>query len=165
VSGGTTLNTKVTGIDKATPWVGSMWTTRSAPINVVTGLDARLIEAEAKLNAGDFAGMTSILNALRAAPQNLGPITTPAMPALTAPATKDAAVSLFFREKAFWQFGRGQRLGDLRRMIRQYGRTQDQVFPTGVFHKGGTYDVDVNAPVPDVEKSNPLFTGCSDRSA
>jgi hypothetical protein len=165
VSGGSTSNAKATGIDKATPWVGAAWTVRSAPMNVVTGYDARLIEAEAKLNTGDFAGMTSILNALRAAPQNLGPITTPAMPALTAPATKDAAIDQLFREKAFWQFGRGQRLGDLRRMIRQYGRTQDQVFPTGTFHKGGTYDVDVNAPVPDVEKSNPLFTGCIDRKA
>ena len=79
--------------------------------------------------------------------------------------TKDAAVKLFFREKAFWQFGRGQRQSDLRRMIRQYGYTQDQVFPTGAFHKGGTYNVDVNAPVPDTEKSNTLFTGCIDRNA
>jgi hypothetical protein len=39
------------------------------------------------------------------------------------------------------------------------------VFPSGTFHKGGTYSTDVNAPVPDVEKSNPLYTGCIDRNA
>jgi starch-binding outer membrane protein, SusD/RagB family len=165
VSGGTSNNAKTPGIDKATPWVGAMWTVRTQPIVVVSGVDARLIEAEAKLNAADFAGMVTILNALRAAPPSIGPITPAAMTPLAVPATKDAAVRLFFREKAFWQFGRGQRLSDLRRMIRQYGYTQDQVFPTGTFHKGGPYGIDVNAPLPDLEKSNPLFTGCFDRNA
>jgi len=165
ISGGSTSNPKTPGIDKATPWVGAMWTARTQPIIVVSGVDARLIEAEAKLNAGDFAGMTTILNALRSAPPNIGPVTPTAMPALTAPATKDAAIDLFFREKAFWQFGRGQRLSDMRRLIRQYGRNAESVFPNGTFHKGGTYSTDVNAPVPDVEKSNPLYTGCIDRNA
>ena len=72
---------------------------------------------------------------------------------------------MFFREKGFWTFGRGQRLGDLRRLIRQYGRTQDNVFPSGVYFKGGVYGSDVNFPVPDGEKINPAFTGCIDRKA
>jgi hypothetical protein len=165
ISGGSTTNAKTPAIDKATPWVGAFWTARTQPIIVVSGLDARLIEAEAKLNAGDYAGMMSILNALRATPPSLGPITPKAMAALPAPATKDDAITVFFREKAFWQFGRGQRLSDLRRLVRQYGRSADAVFPTGTFHKGGTYSADVNAPVPDLEKSNPLFTGCIDRNA
>ncbi len=165
VSGGASDKLATPAIDKATPWVGAFWTARTQPIVVVSGVDARLIEAEAKLNAGDFAGMTTTLNALRTAPPSLGPITPTAMPALATPATKDAAVNMFFREKAFWQFGRGQRLSDLRRLVRQYGRSADQVFPTGAFHKGGTYSADVNAPVPDTEKSNPLFTGCIDRNA
>ena len=110
--------------------------------------------------------MMSILNTLRASPPNLGPFTPAAMAALPTPATKDDAINLFFRVKAFWQFGRGQRLGDRRRLIRQYGRTADQVFPTGTYHKGGTCSADVNAPVPDIEKNgNTLFTGCIDRSA
>ena len=80
---------------------------------------------------------------------------------------RDAAVNLFFREKAFWQFGRGLRLGDLRRLIRQYGRSQDQVFPTGAFHKNGgpPYGTDVNLPVTDNENTNPNFKGCIDRNA
>lgn len=165
VSGGSTSNAKTPSIDKATPWVGAFWTARTQPIVVVSGLDARLIEAEAKLNAGDYAGMTTILNSLRTTPPSLGPFTPKAMATLPTPATKDDAIGVFFREKAFWQFGRGQRLGDLRRLVRQYGRAADSVFPAGTFHKGGTYSADVNAPVPDLEKSNPLFTGCMDRSA
>jgi hypothetical protein len=138
---------------------------RTEPTPIVSGLDARLIEAEAKLNANDFAGMTAGLNALRAAPQNLGVVVTPVMAALPTPATKDAAINLFFREKAFWTYSRGQRLGDLRRLIRQYGRTQDNVFPTGAFFKGGTYGNNVNFPVHVDELNNPEFKGCADRNA
>ena len=87
------------------------------------------------------------------------------MAPLVASTVKDDAVTLFFREKAFWTFGRGQRLGDLRRLVRQYGRAQDQVFPTGQHYKGGNYGSDVNLPVPDAERVNPQFKGCLDRNA
>jgi hypothetical protein len=87
------------------------------------------------------------------------------MAALPTPATKDAAANQLFREKALWTFGRGQRLGDLRRLIRQYGRTQDNVFPSGPFFKGGNYGTDVNFPVHVDEQNNPEFKGCADRSA
>jgi hypothetical protein len=143
-----------------------IWAGRSDAVPLVSGIDARLIEAEARLQVADYAGMTSILNALRTTSQTIGPLKVAALPALaTTPAAKDAAVSLFFREKAFWVFGRGQRLSDLRRLIRQYGRTQDQVFPTGAFHKGGNFGADVNLPVPDAELTNPNFKGCLDRKA
>ena len=87
------------------------------------------------------------------------------MPALATPGDQTAATTLFFREKAFWTFGRGQRLGDMRRLVRQYGRTQDQVFPTGTFFKGGSYGGDVNFDVSSVELNNPNFKACIDRSA
>jgi hypothetical protein len=87
------------------------------------------------------------------------------MAALPTPPDKATATKVFFREAAFWTFGRGQRLPALRRMIRLYGFTQDQIFPTGIFFKGGSYGADVNFPVPSVEKTNPLFTGCIDRNA
>src|SRR5262249_50053404 len=105
------------------------------------------------------------LNALRAAPQSLGSISSPVMTNLTAPTTKDAALDLYFREKAFWAFSRGQRLGDLRRLIRQYGRPQNRVFPVGSFFKGGNYGTDVNFPVHVDEQNNPEFKGCADRNA
>jgi hypothetical protein len=163
---GATNNTTRKGFDGSTPWVGQLLYGQTDPFPVLTGIDARLIEAEAKLNAGDFAGMFATLNALRASTQTIGNKTIPVMPALTnAPTTKDAALAIFFREKAFWQFGRGFRLGDLRRLIRQYGKTQDQVFPVGSWFKGGTYGTDVNIPVNDVELTNPNFHGCIDRNA
>ncbi|HLA91893.1 MAG TPA: hypothetical protein VJL28_15810 [Gemmatimonadaceae bacterium] len=145
-----------------------LWKSRDDPIPMVSGIDARLIEAEARLNANDFIGMMTILNALRTTSQKIGNYTVPVMAALTTtPTTKDAATTLFFREKGFWTFGRGQRVSDLRRLMRQYGRAEDQVWPTGVYSFGGTsagtYGDDVNFPVPDGELINPEFKGCMDR--
>jgi starch-binding outer membrane protein, SusD/RagB family len=143
---------------------------RSTTVSAVNGLDARLIEAEALLRANDFAGMTAILQTLRNSPPKLGDITPSftGVAALAVPATRDAAINLYFREKAFWQFGRGYRLGDLRRLIRQYNRTQDQVFPVGPHYRGGNYGTDVNLPVPQAEENNPELGGksaCIDRNA
>lgn len=158
---------KIQSEDGTTPlFLQQIWKNRDDPMPMVSGLDARLIEAEGRLNASDITGMMTILNALRAAPPVNGTYQPAAMAPLPTPATQDAATSLFFREKAFWTFGRGQRLGDLRRLIRQYNRTQDNVFPTGVYFKGGLpYGTDVNFPVPDGERVNPQFTGCIDRNA
>lgn len=161
-------NNNVRAIDGVTPLVyQNIWATRNDAIPVATGIDARLIEAEAKLRANDVAGMMTTLNVLRTSPQVLGPLSVPAMAALPAPAAGDPAVMLFFREKAFWQFGRGNRLGDIRRLIRVYGKNAEDVLPTGRFHKSGgsPYGVDVNLPVTDNEKQNPNFTGCIDRRA
>ena len=145
-----------------------LWKGRDDPIPMVSGIDARLIEAEGRLNASDFTGMMTILNALRTTSQKIGAYTVPVMPALTTtPTSKDAATTLFFREKGFWTFGRGQRVSDLRRLMRQYGRSEDNVWPTGVYSfaggASGTYGHDINFPVPDGELINPEFHGCIDR--
>lgn len=158
--------------------VDSLWGQTSA-VAVVAGLDARLIEAEAALQAGNAASMMAILNALRATPLQLtapSPTatgthpgwTTPVMAALTDPGTQAGRVALLFREKAFWQFGRGHRLGDLRRLIRDYGRAPDgsDTFPVGVHFQGGNYGTDVNLPVTtDEQTGNPNFSACLDRKA
>jgi hypothetical protein len=138
---------------------------RTTNLPVANGIDARLIEAEAALKAGNAAGMLTILNALRAAPPKLGEVQPAVLPPLTLPATEAAQVDLLFREKAFWTFSRGQRLGDLRRLIRQYGRTPDNTFPVGTHYRGGTYGPDVNLPVVQDEQNNPNFTQCTNRSA
>jgi len=135
---------------------------------VVNGIDARLIEAEAALQAGNAAGMISTLNTLRATKLTLGTVTynANALPALVDPGTAAARVDLLFREKAFWTFSRGQRLGDMRRLIREYGRTADQVFPVGQHYRGTQYGPDVNLPITQDEiNGNPNFTGCTDRNA
>jgi hypothetical protein len=148
-------------------YVGLLYKGQFDPLVLASGVDARLYEAEAKLQANDINGMMTILNNLRTASPRptIGLTPIPAMAALPTPANQAAAVSLLFREKAFWTFGRGQRLPDLRRLIRQYGRTQDQVFPTGKYFKGGNYGTDVNFPVPSSEQVNPLFSACLDRNA
>jgi hypothetical protein len=92
-----------------------------------------------------------------------------ALPALTDPGTDSARVAQLFREKAFWTFSRGQRLGDLRRLVRQDPyKTWFNVgnsFPSGIHYRGGTYGTDVNLPVPsDEQNNNPKFHGCLDRN-
>jgi hypothetical protein len=141
---------------------------RESPVAVFNGIDARMIEAEARLRAQDGPGMMAILNALRAAPQRVGGSTTPAvMPALADPGTQVGRENLFFREKAFWTFGRGQRLGDMRRLIRDYQRAATDVFPEGPHYRTGTYGTDVNMPVPQEEENNPNFdrSACSQTAA
>lgn len=157
---------KLSSEDGSTPlFIQQIYKGRDDPVPMVSGLDARLIEAEAKLQANDIAGMMTILNGLRTSPPKIANFQPATMTALPTPATKDAAIDLFFREKALWQFARGQRLSDLRRLVRQYGRSQDKVFPTGDHYKGGTYGSDTSFPVPDAELVNPQFTGCLDRNA
>ena len=160
------------GNDSQTPRVSEqIWTANISAVNIVSGLDARLMLAESDLVAGNFAAMTQTLNALRASPPALSPTLTPAaMPALPPAANRDAAINQFFREKAFWTFGRGQRLGDMRRMIRQYGRAANTVFPEGLNHNtGAPYGPGINFPIPTSEATNPNITKttdfCIDRNA
>jgi hypothetical protein len=159
----------------------SLWG-QETPVDVANGIDARLIEAEAAFLSGNYGtattGTLAILNALRASAQTLGTVTVAAnaLPALTDPGTDSARVAQLFREKAFWTFSRGQRLGDLRRLAREapYSKKnggtgwfdETNTFPTGVHYRGGTYGTDVNLPVPkDEENNNPNFHGCIDRNA
>ena len=145
-------------IDGITPLVSQqIWLNRSDPIPVATGIDARLIEAEAKLNANDIAGMMTILNALRTAPQTLGPLRA-SRRWVRCPARRRRRRmrrrACSFEKRRSGSSGAAMRLGDLRRLIRQYGRTEDQVFPIGKFHKAGgaSYGTDVNLPVTDNEQ-------------
>jgi hypothetical protein len=129
------------------------------------GIEARLIEAEARLNAGttqaDRDAVFALLNTLRATG------ITPALAPLPAsPTTQAAAVDMLFTERAKWLWLTGHRLGDMRRLIRQYGRAANTVFPIGTlqYRPSDTYGTDVNFIVPFPEKNNPLFTGCIDRA-
>ena len=150
----------------------SIWGQETA-VDVTNGIDARLIEAEAAFQSGNYGtattGTLAILNALRGSAQTIGTVTTPVMAALTDPGTDSARVSQLFREKAFWTFSRGQRLGDLRRLVRQDPyKTWYNVansYPSGQHYRGGAYGTDVNLPVPkDEENNNPNFHGCIDRN-
>ena len=87
------------------------------------------MEAEVALHNNDARWLT-ILNALRT-PAGLSP--------LTDPGTAAGRVDLVYHERAFWMYLTARRLGDLRRLIRNYGRSPESVFPTGAYILGGDY--------------------------
>jgi hypothetical protein len=76
---------------------------------------------------------------------------------LPAAGSSAAQVDQLFKERAYWLFLTSHRLGDLRRLVTQYNRGAETVFPTGTYHKSGTYGTDVNSPVPQAEENNPNF--------
>jgi hypothetical protein len=148
------------GLDGTTPqFTLTKYADASASVVVADGIEARLIEAEAQLRAGDLGGMTTTLNDIRAF-ADIG------LADLADPGSTTEAEDLLFSERAFWLFATGHRLGDMRRLIRQYGRTEDQVFPSGTYLKGGSYGTDVNMPIPRSEHNNPSApNGCLNRDA
>lgn len=136
------------------------WPDREIDIAIMQGVDARMIEAEAQLKAGQAGAALATLNAARATKAGLGELADAGTP--------QARLDQLFRERAFWQYGRGYRTGDLRRLVRQYNRPENTVFPTGTWHKGGAYGTDVNLPIPQAEQNNPnlgLGNSCIGRGA
>ncbi len=129
----------------------------ASSVTVASGVEARLIEAEAALQAGNTDLWLEKLNEARA-PFSMAPLTNPG--------SATARVDLLFRERAFALFATAHRLGDLRRLVRQYGRGPETVFPTGAYHKDNlTRGKDVNIAVPSSERNNPKFNGCLNRGA
>ncbi len=145
--------------------------TANASIPLADGVEAGLIAAEGALVAGNTAGWLAGLNTLRANFTTLrGSYPTDTsyhqLQPLADPGSDSARVTLTFRERAFWLYGTGHRLGDLRRLVRWYGRDQATVFPTGPYINGtannlvANYGTDVNFPIGTVESANPHFHGC-----
>ena len=153
------------GFDGATPqWIVGKHNKRDTLAIIADGVEARLIQAEAALRANNYTTTLTILNALRAngplarlrgyLDANQDPRTLPPLlPAATPAAQQDQ----LFKERAYWLYLTSHRLGDLRRLVRQYGRTAGTVFPSGTYHKPGTYGADVNSPIPQAEDNNPNF--------
>lgn len=132
----------------------------SSPFTLADWIEARLIQAEASLHDGDNAAWLHQLNVLRTT------AISPAMDTLTDPGTQAARVDTMFAERAYWLYMTGHRQGDLRRLVRQYGRPQGDVYPVGPYgSNGGIYGSFVNFPVPASERHNPLFQGCLNRGA
>jgi starch-binding outer membrane protein, SusD/RagB family len=153
------------GFDGVTPqWIQTKHGKRDSLAIIADGVEARLIQAEAALRAGQYTTTLTILNDLRAnavlarlrgyVDANQQPRT---LPPLLPAATPAAQVDQLFTERAYWLYLSSHRLGDLRRLVRQYGRGAETVFPTGQYHKPGTYGTDVNSPIPHAEDNNPNF--------
>jgi hypothetical protein len=140
------------------------WSSLGSPVPIATGVEARLIQAEAALQANNNdaaptgSGWLGILNSLRAG------YTTPMAP-LADPGSYPARVDLLFRERAFWLYLQAVRMPDLRRLMRQYNRAQETVFPTGPYRDGLQYGTEVNFTAPLNETPNTAYTGCIDRKA
>ncbi len=140
-----------------------------SPMAAVDWREAQLIQAEAELSLG--GAWLDRLNNLRQGvtfpPAEDDTTGTPrVLEPLTDPGTPEARLDLLFRERAMWLHMRGTRLGDLRRLVRQYGRDPGTVFPNGLYSSGGSYGSDVAMPIPAIERLyNPMFTGCIHRGA
>lgn len=153
-------NASPKGFDGATDqMVQAKYPARSSPVTIADGVEARLIEAEAALSTGDAAGALTILNALRSntALLSLRGYGATSLPPLVLQATTAGQVDQLFHERAYWMYLTSHRLGDLRRLIRQYNRAVNTVFPNGLYFKGGTYGNNVNVPVPQQEQNNPNY--------
>jgi len=152
------------GFDNTTTqFIQLKYPARASVVTIADGVEARLIEAEAALRAGNAASALTILNALRS---NSALLTlrgyTGTLAPLTLAGTPAAQADQLFKERAYWLYLTSHRLGDLRRLVRQYSRSAESVFPSGSYHKSGTYGTDVNSPIPQAEDNNPNFdrAGC-----
>ena len=164
-------------------WINANYPTLDSDVPLASGVEARLIEAEAALQAGDAATMMSKLNALRAnvvtilsvlytdqkqtfpppgsgGTPTLAPLTDPGA-GLSAADALTARRNLLFQERALWLFNTGHRLGDLRRLVRNYGLPSASVFPSGPHFRGGNYGNDVAYPLPFQEQNNPDYNPAS----
>lgn len=155
------------GFDPSIPlYMSKKYAGFTSPVAMATGVEARLIEAEAALNANDLTGMTTALNALRANVVNLMKGIQPdyavgandvVLADLPVPADAPTARQVLFRERGFWLFLTGHRLGDMRRLVRNYALAQTAVFPTAEYHKGGDYGTDVSFQMDFDETNNPDY--------
>jgi len=154
-----------------------------APVRLADGLEARLIQAEAALTAGDDSWLTT-LNMLRAT--CVGAAACAPVPGLTAgqlPPLGDPGsatrLDTLMKERAMWLYMTGHREGDLRRMARVYHRAIETLWPTGYVSSpafpylisnpgrlnGAPYGSDVVlAPGSDEQVNNPLYGGCYDKN-
>ena len=172
-----------TGFDGSTEqFLTTKYPERKAPTPLAIGSEARLIQAEAALRNSDLPTFLSMLNAARAnaptytadgSPKSQAEPAPNPLTVADLPATTAGQQNLLFRERALTLFLTNHRLGDMRRLIWQYSRGSESVFPTGPYQldnpdKSGTnYGPDVNLPVPAEESNNPSFrpAGCINRAA
>jgi hypothetical protein len=165
------------GFDGGPMFEAVKYPARTTSVILADGVEAELIKAEAQLRAGNASGFLATLNALRA---NSAVLTargyTGSLAGLTDPGSEVGRQDLMFRERAYWLFLTAHRVGDMRRLIRQYGRGAETVFPTGPYSSNGRtsiYGTDTSFPIPVEELNNPdvpqdsppNLKGCLNRDA
>jgi hypothetical protein len=136
------------GQDGIPHFIQTVHTIPNSRVRLASGVEARLIEAEALVRANDPTYIAKV-NEARATRTDL--------PALAPAVGQAAQVDQVMRERAFWFWGTAHRVGDLRRLMRQYNRTEVQVWPTGNYFKGGAFGTDVNLKPAQAEQNNPQY--------
>jgi len=139
----------VTPIGLDTIYFQLKYPTKETSATLASATEATLISAEADLKAGNIGSWANKLNMLRA---NSGLALPPLTADSTSLASPDMRVEVHFREREFWLWLTGTRLGDLRRLIHQYGHND---FPA---HAGR----DIRFSIPVSETNNPHFKACLD---
>jgi hypothetical protein len=154
--------------------------TAATPIRLADGIEARLIVAEASLNAGGSDWLDT-LNALRTnCTSASGCAPVPGITAATLAPLPDSGTALgrlreIMMERAYWMYATGHRQGDLRRLLRApydaqpYALTRNDVYPNGQYanaeYRGFTtsYGTDVVAiPARTEQLYNRNYKGCFD---
>ncbi len=130
------------------------FSTGTVSFNLASWIEAKLIESEYLLSIDDPNWITP-LNEVRS---------TVGLSDTTSPPNKMQQVNLLFRERAFWFYGHGTRLSDMRRLVRQYGRSVNSVFPSGGYPRSieiFTYG-DAVVFIPSLKEftENYAYSGC-----
>lgn len=124
----------------------------NASVVLASGIEARLIEAEAAASNDSTNEVENIHNALRAT-LSLTDLDLGGM-------TGEDLRMAHFAERAFWLYSTGHRHGDLRRLVDVYNMAPSDVFPWGTYFKGGEYSSQLSFPVPESESNNPNYVEC-----
>ena len=148
---------------------------RSAKVVLADGIEAQLIIAENQLRTNDPGWLTT-LNNLRGNSALLtrepytqaGQVGPSTLTPLSDPGTPDSRLDMLYQERALWMYLTGHRLGDMRRLVRVYGRSVASVFPSGTYAgaAGGQFGGDVNFPITVDEQNNGNAAAkqCTDRN-
>ena len=158
----------VNGFDQSPLYVAVKYSEQTSPALLATGVEARLIEAEVAMNTGSYTTALSTLNLLRQTPSlyacpagvTLSNVACPAtqsaqLAPLTDPGTPSGRIAQLFKERAFWMYLTGHRLGDMRRLSRTGGGTQNAVNGVSAYGDNGfsvntVFPIGVYAPQPTV---------------
>jgi hypothetical protein len=154
-------------MDPRTPWDGGTdfgqdditlyynqlkFPSSNASVVLASGIEARLIEAEAAAKSDDATEVETIHNALRAT-MSLGDLDFSGL-------SGNDLLTAHFDERAFWLYSTGHRHGDLRRLVDVYNMAPSDVFPWGDYFKGGQYSSNLTFPIPQSESNNPNYVDC-----
>jgi hypothetical protein len=132
------------------------YTSPSTSVVLASGIEARLIEAEAAAQGGDNATVASIHDALRAT-ESLAPVD------LTGMSLTDL-IDYHFDERALWLYSTGHRHGDMRRLMRVYNRNLEDVFPWGTSIQNVEYSSTIAFLIPQSEANNRNFEECDGKT-